>query len=362
MPAYADDEGTAISTHSMIKSFRRCPKQFDYKYIQRLKPKHISLPLKRGTWLHSTLEHYYRALQEGKSREEAIEAGWAIHTSLTYQFGELFEEERENYGDLPGDVARIFRSYLWHYEDEEWEVHDVEFMLETTFPDGTIYRCKIDALIEDQFGLWLVDHKSHKSLPNHEYRILESQSALYLWAALKNKIPVQGFIFNYLVTKPASIPEPIQDGSRISRWDSMATDYPTAIEGLKKHGFYTKSGIKPYAAKLKRLKAMKYEPGAPQISPYFQRAVVEKSTDMLKRIAMEAYHTSNRMHEYFPPPHPDAVERVPDRSCSYFCSYTELCSTELWGGNTLPILKQYNEGDPLEYYTDDRMEDAEHGD
>lgn len=363
MPAlYETEDGTPISTHSMIKTFRRCPKQSEYKYVRRLKPKLVALPLKRGTWLHAMLEAFYNALMNGYDRQEAAEAAWEVHQSYTHRFGQLFEEEREDYGDLPGDCARIFRSYLWHYQYEDWVVHDVEFILETTFPDGTIYRAKLDALIEDEFGLWLVDHKSHKSLPDHEYRIVESQSALYQWAALRNKIPVQGFIFNYLVTKPATIPTPIKDGSRISRWDSCATDYPTAVEALKRHGFYTKSRIKPYAPKLKRLKAMQYAPGEPQLSPFFLRSTVEKTPDMLKRIAMEAYHTSDRMHDYFPPPHPDAVERVTNRSCKFECSYRELCTTELYGGNTLPLLKQYTEGDPLEYYQDDRMEDVEHGD
>lgn len=362
-PLYVDPEsGRTISTHSMLKTFRRCPKQSEYKYARRLKPKSVSLPLKRGTWLHSMLEAFYRAQQEGHTRLEAIDAAWAIHTHLTHKFGELFEEERENYGDLPGDVRRIFKAYLWHYEADEWEVHDVEFILETEFPDGAIYRAKIDALIEDQFGLWLVDHKSHKSLPSHDYRILDSQSALYLWAALRNKIPVKGFIFNYLVTKPPTIPEPIKSGARISRWDKVNTDYPTAVAALKEHGFYTKSKIKPYAPKLKRLKAQQYQPGEPQLSPFFRRDTLEKSPEMLKRVAMEAYHTHQRMHEYFPPPHPDAVERVVDRSCQYMCSFTDICTTELFGGNTKPILRNYTEGDPLEYYQDDRMDDTTTGD
>ena len=37
--------------------------------------------------------------------------------------------------------------------------HEVEFVLETEFPDGTIYRGKIDLLIENHGGLWIVDHK-----------------------------------------------------------------------------------------------------------------------------------------------------------------------------------------------------------
>ena len=349
---YQDEDETAISTHSMIKTFRRCPKQMEYKYIRRLKPKLVSLPLKRGSWLHEMLEAYYKG-----------EDPWEVHAHLSLKFSELFEEEREDYGDLPGDCRRIFESYLWHYQNDDWDVKDVEFTLETNFPDGALYRCKIDMLVEDEYGLWLVDHKTHKVLPDHDFRILDSQSGLYLWAALKNKIPVQGFIFNYLRTKAPTIPQPIKSGARISRWDQVDTDFPTARAALKKHGFMTKKKVIPYMPKLKRLAALKYEYGAPQNSPFFRRDVVEKSPEMIKKIAMEGYHTHQRMHDYFPPPHEDAVERVPDRSCQYMCSYTALCSTELWGGNTTAILKQYKEGDPLDYYGDSesKEEDIIHG-
>lgn len=347
-PVYTLDDGTPITTHSMIKTFRRCPKKAEYKYARRLKPKTISLPLKTGQWLHHMLEAYY-------SDKEDV---WETHRALSYQFGEMFEEEQELYGNLPELTKHIFSSYLWHYEHCDWIVHDVEFVLETEFPNGTIYRGRVDLLVENQFGLWLVDHKTTKSLPEHEYRILDAQSALYLWAALRNDIPVRGFIFNYLRRKAPTIPETIQDGSRISRWSTMATDYPTAKAALKDLGFWTKSKIKPYLDKLKHLKSQQYRPGDLQTSSFFRRDTLEKSTDMIKRVALEAYHTSQRLHNYFPPPHPDAVERVIDRSCNWMCPYTGLCATELFGGNTTSHLQNFDEGDPLEYYADKELWDG----
>lgn len=335
---YTTDDGTVVTTHSMMKTFRRCPKMTEYKFVRRLKPKTTALPLKRGSWLHSMLEAHYGGQDP-----------WSVHKHLSHKFSELFDEEKELYGDLPDDTRRIFTSYLWHYENDNWKVHDVEFILETTFPDGSIYRCRIDLLVEDQFGLWLVDHKTHKRLPQHDNRILNSQSALYLWAALRNKIPVRGFIFNYLRTKPPTIPELIKSGKRVSRWDRMDTDYPTASAALKQFGFFTKIKIKPYQAKLQRLKAQQYSPDQPQTSPFFRRDTLEKSTDMIKKVAIAGYRTHQRMHEYFPPPHPDAVERVEDRSCDW-CSYKDLCTTELFGGNTVAILKNYEDNDPLSYY------------
>jgi hypothetical protein len=76
---------------------------------------------------------------------------------------------------------------------------------------------------------------------------------------------------------------------------------------------------------------------------------------MLRRVALENYHTSRKMHGYdFG--NRDAVERVVDRSCSFSCSYVDLCTAELMGDNIRPIMRQnYTEGDPLDYYNDNEF-------
>jgi hypothetical protein len=331
------DDGKVIATHSMLKTFRRCPKQAEYKYFVRLKPRVLGKPLRQGTWMHRLQEVHYRG---GDWREE--------HAKLSHKFQELFDEEREAIGDLPTECKRMMESYLWHYKDDNWKVHDIEFVLETEFPDGTIYRGKIDLLVEDQYGLWLVDHKWHKSLPNLTYRILDSQSGLYVWAARRCGIPVQGHIWNYGVRKPPGIPELLKDGSRLSE-RKLDTDYPTLFKTIKAHGLDPEK----YRAKLLRLKRQRYAFGAPQTSPFFRRSILEMTDEQLKQTAREAYHTSKRMNEY-PFEKTGYVERVPDRSCSYMCSYAELCSLELFGGNTTNMRRErFKIADPMEYYNDD---------
>jgi hypothetical protein len=339
---YADEEGTAISTQSMLKTFRRCPKQADYKYVQRLKPRVLGRPLRVGKWMHYLQEAYYK----GEDWRE-------VHQRLSKDFHELFDEEKEELGDLPRDCYRMMKSYIWHYANDPWKIVDVEVMLETTFPDGTIYRLRADLLIENEFGLWLVDHKWMKTFPDESFRMMDVQSALYIWAALKNKIPVQGFIWNYAKSKAPTVPTLIQSGARISRWNTMDTDFPTAMTFLKKH---PELSLEPYKPKLRRLKAERYQHGVISNSSFFQRRVFEKKPEVLKKMATEAFHTSKRMHEYFPTKNPDAVERVPGRSCRFDCSYTDLCQVELLGGNHVQIRRtRYTVGDPMEYYFDDKV-------
>lgn len=355
---YQDPEtGKIISTHSMLKTFRRCPKQAEYKYARRLKPKRLGQPLKRGTWIHKLLEVHAKALMAEARPKAALEAMWEEHRRLSKDFDRLFDEEKEYYGDLPREIGQIMRAYFWHYAKHPWKVLDVEFVLEAELPDGALFRAKIDLLVEDEFGLWIVDHKSHKTLPKLDYRILDAQSADYLWAAAKNGIPVEGHLWNYVRWKMPTTPLVLQSG-RISH-KAIDTDYLTFKEGVEAAGVDPSSDAW-VAAKLRYLKGLRYQgPGTVQASTFFRRDPLEKSKALISQVAREAYHTHRRMSAY-PFDRPEIVERSIDRSCSYLCGYSDLCATELWGGNAKQLIKaKYKEEDPMNYYYDEKeMVDA----
>ena len=44
---------------SRIKTFNRCPKSYEYKYVQLLQSKQRARPLYTGSWIHKALETYY---------------------------------------------------------------------------------------------------------------------------------------------------------------------------------------------------------------------------------------------------------------------------------------------------------------
>lgn len=342
MPALYVDDGQPIVTHSMLKTFRRCPKQAEFKYVHRLKPRRVGVHLKRGVWVHELLEAFHNG------------DDWrALHAKLSQEFNEMFDEEKEYYGDMPTEIARIMESYVWHYKADTWIVHDTEFTVEMPMPDGTLYRGKVDALVENDFGLWLVDHKSHKTLPDLKFRLLDAQSALYLAAARSMGLNVQGFIWNYIRWKAPSVPEAVYNNTRLSK-RALDTDYPTFYRTLKQYkeefpNFRISAEDKE---RLAYLKAQRFKWGEPQTSTFFRRDVLEKSDAMLDRVLAENAHTTRRMNEYDFEDR-DAVERVVDRGCTFSCSYNDICSVQLMGGNIKPLLKQnYKVGDPNDYYQD----------
>lgn len=332
------DDGRVIATHSMLKTFRRCPKQAEFKYVYRLKPRLPGKPLSRGSWMHELLEEFHMGRD------------WEFrHKLLTAKFYNLFDEERDFYGDLPTECLRLMKAYIWHYKYDPWKVLETEFTLETEFPDGTIYRGKVDMLIENRFGLWLVDHKTHKTLPDHQFRLLDAQSALYLWAALRNKIPVEGFIWNYLRTKAPTLPHQNLNGQLSKR--AIDTDYLTFVTEVRR--LQAENGLKVTAdikAKAAYLKSLRFQPDQPQLSEFFRRDPLEKSNGMIREVALENYRTAKRMNSYN---FEKAVERVVGTDCKYYCSYRDICTAELMGGNIKPLVKaNYTIGDPMDYYQD----------
>src|SRR3546814_5607353 len=95
---------------------------------------------------------------------------------MSHKFSNLFDEEKEELGDLPREMQSLMESYLWHYRnDESWTVHEVEKTIEVPLPflSGVTLKLRLDMLVEDEYGLWVVDHKPHKTIPKTTARLLD---------------------------------------------------------------------------------------------------------------------------------------------------------------------------------------------
>lgn len=346
-----------VTSQSMTKCFRRCPLQFKYKYLDELSPRIVSKPLTRGKWFHSLLETYYDP--------EAEQTWEEVHKRMTIGFSKLFDEEKEALGDLPREMDQLMRSYLWHYaEDSSWIVHEVEKTIEVDLPNvpGVRLKLRLDALIEDEFGLWLVDHKTHKTIPQHTDRLLDIQSPLYVWACHQVGIPVHGFKWNYIRTKAPSTPKMAYLGTPRQALSKAAcdTDYPTFVRTVKQyqrdHGLKITREIKARADALKR---QRYDYHAPQTSEFFLRITLERREETVQRALRELEHTARRIQAYdFTE---DSVERNTDSfSCKRMCGYRDLCLAELLDGNAELIRrKNYVKQDPWAYYMEGKPESPE---
>lgn len=356
LPAIYEDNGKRVTTHSMLKTYLRCPKQAQYKYAERLKKRLVTArdkPLRRGTWFHELLELYYM----GKDWK-------AKHRENTAKFNTLMDEEKAELGDLPNEILSMMRSYLWHYganKDDPyhgWKIIETEVTLECPWPDSEdgldIYRCRVDVLAEDQWGPIIIDHKTHKSLPDLTTRVLDAASPLYIWAARENGYDVRGFIWNYVKAKAPTKPEMVYVGKPNERLSTKAidTDYPTYLRAIREYGLDPADHVD----KLRWLKSQRWTDGGVQTSPFFRRDILEKDDEMIARVVGAMMRTRDRMHDDYGDF--EVVARVNDRSCSYMCDFSGLCQTELLGGNAEFIRrKQFRTGDPLDYYQEIKKPD-----
>lgn len=346
--------GIPILTQSSMKTFRQCPREFYYKYELSLKPKVASTPLTRGKWMHSLIEAYYQ------------EEDWKpVHDKYTAQFSKLFDEEKEKLGDLPREIDLLMASYQWYYGDPEvkgteWIVHEVEKMIQCELPNGHWFRGVVDLIVEDEYGLWLVDHKNMKTFPDWAYRMLDEQSSLYIWAARQMGIPVRGFIWNYISTKGFPKYPVLKAGHRFEKKSFDAeTIYPAFARAIKKAKrefpetfLADPDDRKMYQNRLNVLKGDRWAgPDSMPNSPYFRRDVLEKTEDTIERVLVSAMRTSETMHNYdFSDP--DKVERDINSCKGFFCSYKDLSIADLVNGDSsLAAKRGYTTHDPTAYQT-----------
>ena len=314
-----------LITNSMQKTWQRCHKSFEYKFVRNYVPNSPPLVLKRGKWLHELLEAHY------------VHGNWKKrHKQLTKEFNTLFEEEREMYGDLPGVCERIMEAYVYNYrkEDKGITVVAAEEVIEIPMPHGHTMQFKFDMILEDEYGVWLGEHKSHRNYPSAEYRFIDSQTAKYVWGLnkLKKYGKITGIWWNYLRTVPPTKPKLNKDGTLSKR--KINTDLFTFVRALKEYGLDPSD----YRDVLLRLK---------QGSTFFKRDRVPVTPDVSKTLVKEMVLVADEIERGV-----DAVRSVsPD---CVRCPYMQPCLTSLYGGDEAMILKaRFREGNAEDYYAFD---------
>jgi hypothetical protein len=299
-------------------------------------PKVKKQSLERGDWMHQLLEAHFQEWA-GVDTE-----GWrGVQARLTHQFEELFEEERDELGDMPGDCERLFRSYLrfWRQDLDRYRVSSlhsgepaIEFVVEAPLKRWGIsdpFKGRIDLLVQDADwgGLWVWDHKNVRSIPNDDDRMMSPQNCMYVWALRKSGYDVRGFVYNYLRTKPPVIPRMLKRSTQygpagtLSQAQRMDTNYATYLQAIKDaHGEHWKEWAKRiYKPKLVQLKERDWM--------WFRRVPIPVEEDKIKQALAEFLVTIKdiqRRNLKYPP-------RSYTYTCRWGCEYHPLCVSSFAG-------------------------------
>lgn len=332
---------------SQVKTRRRCEKQWAYKYLERLQPKEKKRAPYLGNWLHRALETYYES------------GDWRIgHKEYLEQWNSLFDEEREElskrYGPLPEAVRRIIKSYIWYYKHDGWKTlateYEFEILIGSFDYEGVrieVYaNGRVDLVVEDEEGLvWVVDHKSTGNIPDpNSFHAMDPQLMLYPVGAKKKFGDVAGIVYNYLRSRPASIPKLNKDGSVSKR--RIVTDFPTALRFLKENELDPAD----YSDFLKPLKKR---------SPLLRRYRLPREPKVTKQILTDFISTAREIH--ISKQKTQHVRNI-TKDCSTQCAYHDLCKGELNGFNmshlrkaNFEIREKIEHGDEF----DEELEEAE---
>jgi hypothetical protein len=349
---------------SRIKMFRRCQKQYSFRYdtaselgldpTKEMVPKFKKVQLERGSWMH--------ALQEAHHREWAGVKGpkWReVHDDFTAKYNGLFLEEREEYGDLPGETERMWKGYLrfWADDADRYSVVEfddgpaIEFMVEQPLKKWGVsepFKGRIDLLVEDveYGGYWVWDHKWVSRIPDSDERMMSPQNMMYMWALRKDGIDVRGFIYNYGRTKPPTIPRVLKNGT-LSMAQRMDTTYDTYVQAIKDlHGDRWKDYAKHmYLDKLRSLKERDVL--------WFRRERIPVEDHKIKQGLREfvvSCRDIDRRNKKIPP-------RTYTYSCRFGCEYHSLCTTQFAGVDIEPLIKHDYTFEDERYQDPDLMKD-----
>ena len=241
------------------------------------------------------------------------------------QYRRLFEEEKEYYGDLIGEVSRIIGRYVDVYKDDglQYHIHEKrssEIEIRIPLDDDTVFTGHIDKYPYDKLGrYWVMDHKSHKNIPDEDARYSDLQLVFYYWGAPLAGLPKPtGVLWDYIRTKPPSVPPMLKNGTLTKR-QNIDTDYITYLTAIQQN----KLDPKDYSDILEKLKA--------EGSSQFYRRVFLPSPpkQLVESVVRDIRETAQEIRFL----EGVSKSRNMSRDCKS-CSYFDLCSAEVRGLDT----------------------------
>lgn len=306
---------TLTLSFSKAKVWRRCRQEFHYKYVDHLERKLPAVPLIRGNIIHELLATW---MSGGNWREKLA--------SYVDKYDRLFQEEKELYGDLPSDIERIMENYVKKYQDDQMEYLAIELPFSVELIPGVNFNGRIDSLVRDaDKGLWVMETKTHKRLPDDDVRLFNLQTVLYTWVVpqleqFKGQ-KTKGVLWNYIRTKPPVIPERLRSGG-LSQRKNIDTDYDTYLTEIRKYGLHPDD----YAPVLSALENRQDQ--------FFRRIYFPRpSPKLIQSVLRDMIITAGEIQAYMSE---DDTENKPQlyRNLNSFqcknCAYRALCEAELF--------------------------------
>jgi len=323
-------------SQSKVKQYRNCRQQFYYAHIKKIQRKKKPRPIVFGSTIHKMKE----TLAAGKDPFKVIDA-------IPLNQIEMFDAEREHYGNVVEDITYLFDGYLEYWKKDplvylkrNGRTAEHPFQIELDGED-ILVKGTIDAVTEHRDYEWLTEHKNHRNIPNADERWRNVQSSVYVRVLqMLGWWDPEGTCWDYIRTKAPTRPRLLKDGSISER--EVDTLPNVVLDVLRAH--------KKSPSNYKKL----VDAARANASNYFQRVYTPLKNHVLDTVWRDFIRTAREMRDTnFNKPQ----VRTIGRHCSY-CQFEPLCRAALTGTDEEAVME-------LEYepstYGEDNVDHADMG-
>jgi len=191
-----DNPGGSPWGSSKVKTLLSCPREHALS-SSGVKTAKSSDALDIGTLVHLGLETYYRALMNHQKGQTTWDDAAYFDKHLEHASAAIGAldplSESEDWHDVYSQAVKLLEAYFdGYWRRDRWRVIAVEeglawdgYKLAEDHPLHFRYSSRLDLVIEDENGIWLVEHKTAKSinagLIDHYAMDLQIMGHKWLW-------------------------------------------------------------------------------------------------------------------------------------------------------------------------------------
>lgn len=314
---------------SAYRDASNCLKRYEYRWLDNLvpAPKDQKPALRRGIWLHRTLE----LLDRGQDwvPELARMHEWAIEQGV----------DAQKAADLHSEVTDITRQYIafWgeRWIENQWFVEDTERVVEFSPTPGVRLTATVDVLKRDQAGrLWIWERKTTSDIPDSDWRCVDPQTMLQV-VLLRTQEPVQGVVFDYVCTKKPPTMRVKKDGRLYAGDDERQTTALRLAEALPEIRRNWKPGI-DFESPEAYVQWLNGRVVADAL--WFQRyPTIRDNNHLVENMRDVADTVRNVVAAHRRGHFPRAWNNL---TCPLFCPYMRLCANEFQTGHRNEVMRR----------------------
>lgn len=163
----------------LLSTLMSCARLADYRFNRNLVPKGTkSNSLEAGSLVHVILEHYAKAIINGKQRQDALDIGFS-YGKLYRQFGDTYlsdvpdtakglnlQDDGQKYEVGYNDVIKTMAEYFDFWRADNFVIISAEEVRgEVIYEDSelrVLWKAKFDRIIDGTHGFISMDHKTAK--------------------------------------------------------------------------------------------------------------------------------------------------------------------------------------------------------